>query len=90
MRRAWSRRGTEVFAAFLALEYDKPVGEPELRQAWAEVEQAITNLFGMDALLEQLQAASLCVAQRAHVRALRGQRESGAGSGRLLLGRPAR
>jgi PD-(D/E)XK nuclease superfamily len=55
----------EVFAAFLPLEYGQPVGEPELQQAWAEVEQAITNLFGMDALLEQLRASSLCVAQRA-------------------------
>lgn len=55
----------EAFAAFLPLEYGEQVAEPELNQAWAEVEQAITNLFGMDALLEQLRAASLCVAQRA-------------------------
>jgi hypothetical protein len=53
------------FAAFLPLEYGGRVEETELAQAWAEIEQAITNLFGMDSLLGQLQEASLCVAQRA-------------------------
>ncbi|MCE9561159.1 MAG: PD-(D/E)XK nuclease family protein [Planctomycetes bacterium] len=55
----------DSFAAFLSLEYQQPVEETELAQAWSEVEQAITNLFGMDALLGQLRAARLCVAQRA-------------------------
>lgn len=55
----------EAFAAFLPLEYGGRVDEAELAVAWAEIEQAITNLFGMDALLRQLRDARLCVAQRA-------------------------
>jgi hypothetical protein len=55
----------EAFAAFLAVERGETVGNAELDRAWAEVEQALRNLFGMDELLRQLRSASLCVAQRA-------------------------
>jgi hypothetical protein len=54
----------ESFAAFLPLEYGGTVADAELQQAWAEIEQALRNLFGMDELLAQLRSATLCVAQR--------------------------
>jgi hypothetical protein len=55
----------EAFAAFLPLEHGETVSDEVLEQAWAEIEQALQNLFGMDGLMEQLRSASLCVAQRA-------------------------
>jgi len=54
----------QSFAAFLPLEFGEPVTDADLDRAWAEVEQAIRNLFGMTALLGQLRAATLCIAQR--------------------------
>lgn len=54
-----------AFAAFLPLEHGEQVTDESLAQAWADIEQALTNLFGMTALLETLQGANLCVAQRA-------------------------
>ncbi|MCI0456872.1 MAG: PD-(D/E)XK nuclease family protein [Gemmataceae bacterium] len=54
----------EAFAAFLPLEYGQPVADAELQQAWAEVELALGNLFGMDALLADLREATYCIAQR--------------------------
>ena len=55
----------EAFAAFLPLEYGETVAEAELEQAWAEIEQALRNLFGMEDVLARLGAASRCIAQRA-------------------------
>lgn len=54
-----------AFAAFLPLEYGEQVTETDLAQAWGDIEQALKNLFEMKGLLETLQRASLCVAQRA-------------------------
>ena len=55
----------EAFAAFLSVERGEAVSDAELERAWAEVEQALRNLFGMDGLMQHLRGASLCVAQRA-------------------------
>jgi hypothetical protein len=55
----------EAFAAFLAIEHGETVSDAALDQAWAEIDQALRNLFEMDGLMKQLRGASLLVAQRA-------------------------
>ncbi len=55
----------EAFAAFLVIERGETVTDAELDQAWEEIDQALRNLFAMDALMQQLRGATLCVAQRA-------------------------
>ena len=55
----------ESFAAFLAVEHGETVSEDELNRAWLEIEQALQNLFAMEALFKQLESANLCVPQRA-------------------------
>lgn len=53
------------FAAFFAIEYREDLSEEELSRAWQEVEEALTNLFGMTDLFDELRAATLLAPQRA-------------------------
>jgi PD-(D/E)XK nuclease superfamily len=55
----------EDFAAFHCLQYGQGIDESELKKAGEEVEQALTNLFSMDAVKELLKSATRLVAQRA-------------------------
>jgi hypothetical protein len=58
-----SKVGDE-FAAFLAVEHGQGVPPEELDRAWGEIEQALTNLFGMTDLLNDLRRAEFVMAQR--------------------------
>jgi hypothetical protein len=54
----------EEFCLFYAMEYGpRPSGE-ELEQAWSEIDQALSNLYTMDAVREPLKAAEYVIAQR--------------------------
>lgn len=59
-----SKVGDE-FAAFLAVERGEEISEEEFTTAWAEIEQALNNLFGMTDLLSDLRQAEFLVTQRA-------------------------
>lgn len=53
------------FAAFQAVEYGLEVSDEEIARAWADVEQALTNLVRMRELFALLNTSSKLVAQRA-------------------------
>jgi hypothetical protein len=53
------------FAAFHCLQYGKGIDDAELKKAGEEIEQALTNLFSMDAVKELLKSAVRLVSQRA-------------------------
>ena len=55
----------DEFAAFLAVERGEQISDDEFEKAWAEIEQALTNLFGMQELLDDLRRAELLMPQRA-------------------------
>jgi hypothetical protein len=60
-------RPTQVgdeLAAFLAVERGEDVPPEELARAWGDIEQALTNLFGMADLLKDLRRAEFAMAQR--------------------------
>ena len=52
------------FAAFFEVEYGTGVPDAEIERARDEVEQALTNLFGMTDLLADLRRANYSIAQR--------------------------
>lgn len=54
----------EGFAAFYPIEYGLKIHPEERKQAWDEVEQALTNLLRMTDLLEKLRSASHLLPQR--------------------------
>ncbi len=54
----------ESFAAFYAVEYGNGISDAEAGAAWADVEKALRNLFGLADLKELLRAAKYCVAPR--------------------------
>src|SRR5207244_7473114 len=58
-----SKAGDE-FAAFLAVERGQGVPQEELDRAWGEIEEALTNLFRMTDLLDDLRRAEFLMAQR--------------------------
>jgi hypothetical protein len=49
----------EEFTLFHALEYGSRPPDEELKQAWVEIEQALANLYAMDAVRGPLFAASV-------------------------------
>lgn len=53
------------FAAFHCLQYGKGIDDTELKRASEEIEEALTNLFSMDAVKELLKAAVRLIPQRA-------------------------
>jgi hypothetical protein len=59
-----SKAGDE-FAAFLAVERGEEISDEEFTTAWGEIEQALSNLFGMTELLNDLRQAELLMTQRA-------------------------
>ena len=54
----------EDFCLLYGMEYDSPPSEEELEQAWREVEQALTNLYSMDAIRTTLKTSEFVAAQR--------------------------
>jgi hypothetical protein len=52
------------FAAFHCMQYGKGIDDAELKKAGEEIQQALTNLFSMDALKELLKSAVQLVPQR--------------------------
>lgn len=54
----------EEFAAFFEVEYGSGVPEADIARARNEIEQALTNLFGMTDLMSDLRRARYTVAQR--------------------------
>lgn len=53
------------FAAFYCMEYGGVLPEDEVERAWAEVELALANLFGMRELASELKSAHYVISQRA-------------------------
>ena len=53
------------FAAFHAMEYGGVIADDEVERAWAEIEQALKNLFGMRELAAELKSATYLIGQRA-------------------------
>jgi hypothetical protein len=55
----------EDFTLLYGMEYGQVPTEKDIAQAWAEVEQALTNLYKMSAVREALKSADYVIAQRA-------------------------
>ena len=54
----------DAFAAFACIEYGEEIGDGEIREAWIEIEQALTSFSKMDDLQAILRASSYLIAQR--------------------------
>jgi PD-(D/E)XK nuclease superfamily len=54
----------DAFAAFYAVEYGGTVSEEEIERAWAEIKEALANLFEMHKLLATLKSSTYIIAQR--------------------------
>jgi len=54
----------DSFAAFYAVEYGNGISDTEADAAWADVEKALRNLFGLAEFKELLRAAKYRIAQR--------------------------
>lgn len=54
----------DSFALFYDNHYGKGVSDEEIDKAWAEIEAALDNLFGLGAIKELLKSADYLVAQR--------------------------
>jgi hypothetical protein len=59
------QRGGTAYAALHAIEYDKPITDDDLSQAWNDIEQALTCFFEMDELAQIFRTSSQLIAQRA-------------------------
>jgi hypothetical protein len=55
----------EDFALLYSMEYGQAPTEQEIAQAWAEIEQALTNLYKMSDVREALKLADYVISQRA-------------------------
>ena len=55
----------DEFAAFLAVERGEEISDDEFVRAWDDIEKALSNLFGMTSLLDDLRRAEFLMAQRA-------------------------
>jgi hypothetical protein len=53
------------FALLFGIEYGAPPCEREFETAWLEIEQALTNLYGMERVRSTLKEADYVIAQRA-------------------------
>lgn len=58
-------RGGTAYAALYAVEYDEPITDDDLSQAWTDIEHALTNFYEMDELAQIFRASSQLIAQRA-------------------------
>lgn len=54
----------EDFALLYGMEYGEAPTEQDIAQAWAEIEQALTNLYNMSGVREALKSADYVIAQR--------------------------
>jgi hypothetical protein len=54
----------DEFCLLYGMEYGSPPSEDELEQAWREVEQALANLYSMDAVRSALKTSEYVIAQR--------------------------
>jgi hypothetical protein len=55
----------EDFALLYGMEYGQTPTEQDIAQAWAEIEQALTNLYKMSRVREALKSADYVISQRA-------------------------
>jgi hypothetical protein len=55
----------EDFTLLYGMEYGQPPTEQEIEQAWAEIEQALANLYKMSVVRDALKSADYVISQRA-------------------------